>query len=103
MTGTVTIYARAQAERVAEKRRIGLVGKSEELLIEIFDRGREHAVTEPWGLLSASQEFYDGIAAAKILSERYGEEYVLGLEGRRKPVTLKEKVVYVLFDHLPKV
>ncbi|MEK6918808.1 MAG: hypothetical protein AABW73_02105 [Nanoarchaeota archaeon] len=103
MSGTLTIYTRAQAERLAEERRFGLVAKTDDELKDLFHQGRERGVTGPWGILSAPQEFYDGMAAAKILVDRHGEDYVLGLEGRRKPKTITEKVVYVLFNHLPKI
>ena len=45
-----------------------------------------------WELMAAPVEFYDGMAAMRLLGERHGEDYVLNLTGYRRAETTLEKV-----------
>lgn len=38
-----------------------------------------------WELMTAPAEFYEGIAAMRVLEERRGKDYVMDLMGYRRP------------------
>lgn len=56
-----------------------------------------------WETLVAPEGLYDGIAALRLLQQRYGENYALCAIGFRKPQTLLEKLKHFLTGNLPKL
>ena len=54
-----------------------------------------------WNSLFAGNEFYDSIAAGRILDERNGKDYILKLLGYRKPETSWEKIICFFTGELP--
>ena len=56
-----------------------------------------------WNVIGAPNEFYEGIAAMRLLVERHGKDYVLNLMGLREPETFTEKARYFFTGALPTV
>ena len=54
-----------------------------------------------WELITAPVELYEGIAAMRVLEERRGNDYVLGLLGHRMPETMWERTKYFFTNELP--
>lgn len=90
-------------------KRINLEEKSDEFLEEIVGKGllcadNMDAVRNPfgyWSLTAVPSEFYEGIAAAELLKERHGNDYVLDLLGYRKPKGFYEKFRYFFTGNFP--
>lgn len=76
-----------------------------ELVLDILKKQKGKDIDEDYLMLFASREddIFMGAGACDVLRERHGDEYVNNLLGFRKPVTLKEKIIYFLTRNLPKI
>ena len=55
----------------------------------------------PVSIVTAPDLYFEGMAAMRLLEERHGQDYTLGLMGYRKPQTFAEKVGHLFTGQFP--
>ena len=84
-----------------------LHNKSETELINLFlsiayGNNEKPNITSNY-IINASPDcdYFMGCGALMLLTEMKGKDFALGLMGKRKPITLKEKIKKFFFDSYP--